>query len=256
MKIDPEPKGLPNIDEEKTKRKIEKFIKDKVGNRKAVLGLSGGLDSSLVLKLCEETLGKDKVIGVMLPAGCNSSEDLEDAKRYAEELGVKYHVKNIDSIVEKFLDEFDFVKEKIPVGNVIARTRMVALYSYANEYNGMVVGTTNKTEMMIGYFTKYGDGGADLEPIGDLYKTHVRSLARYMKVLEKIIKKPPSAGLWEGQTDEGEIGMDYGTLDNILYSLENHLSYAEEWQAKKIEKMVRSSSHKRELPRRGGVVYA
>jgi len=248
---------LPKIDLEKTKLKIESFIKEKVGDKKAVLGLSGGIDSSVVLKLCEEALGKENVIGVMLPVKCNKEDDLRDAINYAEKLGVEYHVKNIDEIVETFFNEFDFLKDKISRGNVMARIRMTSLYSYANEYMGLVIGTSNKTELMIGYITKYGDGGVDIEPIGDLYKTYVRELAKYIGVPEKIISKPPSAGLWEGQTDEGELGIDYETLDKILYSLENNLDtkHFSKEKVNKVREMISSNIHKRKLPPSGGVVY-
>lgn len=247
---------LPTIDLEKTKIKIENFLRESIGNKKAVVGLSGGLDSSVVLKLCEDSLDRKNIIGVMLPTRYNKRKDLEDAINLAKRLGIEYHVKNIDNIVDEFTKEFN-VKDKISLGNVMARIRMIALYSYSNKYNGIVVGTSNKSEIMIGYFTKYGDGGVDVEPIGDIYKTHIRELARYLEIPEKIICKKPSAGLWTGQTDEEEIGVNYETLDKILYSIENGLNLKEFdiEKVKIIEGLINSSSHKRELPPTGGVVY-
>jgi len=248
---------IPKIDLKKTSERIEGFIKEKIGDKKAIIGISGGLDSALVLKLCTETLKTENVIGLMLPTGQNKSKDIEDAINLAEELNVKYEVKPIDKIVNEISKEFD-IKEKIPLGNVMARVRMTALYSYSNKYNGMVVGTGNKTEIMTGYFTKYGDGGVDIEPIGDLYKTHVRELAKYLEIPRDIIYKKPSAGLWKGQTDEEEIGIDYETLDSIIYSLENNLELRQydPDKIRKIEEMISSSLHKRTTPQTGGIIYA
>ena len=248
---------LPEINEEETRKRIEEFISKKVGKRKAVLGLSGGLDSSVVLKLCEESLGKENVLGVMLQTKYNKEEDLRDAIEYAKELGVEYKVKNIDKIVEEFTREFE-TDGKLALGNIAARVRMTALYYYSNQYNGMVIGTGNKSEILTGYFTKYGDGGVDIEPIGNLYKTSVRDLARHLKVPERIIEKEPSAGLWEDQTDEKELGMKYETLDKVLYSFENkaYPSDTDSEIIERVKKMVDSNYHKREFPPRGDIVYA
>jgi NAD+ synthase len=205
--------------------KIVTFIKSKIresGARGAVVGLSGGIDSTLTAYLTVHALGTDNVLGIMLPErGVTSKHDMDDAVEVARVLGIEHKVIEISSVLQAFsaaIPGFDSAA-KTPNGNLKARTRMCILYYHANLMQHMVVGTGNKTELLLGYFTKYGDGGVDIEPIGGLYKTQVRELARHMGIASKIIDKTPTAGLWPGQTDESELGVSYEMADRILAML-------------------------------------
>lgn len=209
------------------RKKTISFIKSKVRESKTkgvILGLSGGIDSALVAKLCVES-GVDIHVLIMPGKGVSARRDTEDAIRLARKLKIKYDVIEISRIIEsitKTLPETALKKNKIALGNIKPRVRMMMLYFYANLENRLVVGTGNKTELTLGYFTKYGDGGVDFLPIGCLYKTQVRQLARHVGLPKEIIPKVPSAGLWAGQTDEGEIGLKYEDMDNILSHLEKY----------------------------------
>jgi len=221
-------------------KRIERFIKRKVrqaGAKGAVVGLSGGLDSAVVASLCLRALGPDNVLLLIMPSQVSHHHDVEDARALAGQLRVHKRVIPIDRILSAFME--NLTHDRTTMGNLTARIRMCLLYYHANHVNYLVVGTGNKSEISIGYFTKYGDGGCDLLPIGDLYKTQVRQLARYLKVPKNIIKKEPSAGLWEGQTDEKELGITYKRLDAVL---EGKAS------SKRVGKMVQASKHKRKPP--------
>ncbi|AIJ05099.1 NAD+ synthetase [Methanocaldococcus bathoardescens] len=242
--------------------KITNFIKEKVEEAKAngvVIGLSGGIDSSVTAYLCVKALGKDKVLGIIMPEKNTNPKDVEHAKMVAENLGIKYIISDITDILKAFgaggyvpTKEFD----KIADGNLKARIRMCILYYFANKYNLLVVGTSNKTEIYVGYGTKHGDIACDIRPIGNLFKTEVRELAKYLGVPKEIIEKPPSAGLWEGQTDEEELGIKYETLDKILKLYEKGKS-AEEISkelnipledVEHVFDLIKKNEHKRTLP--------
>jgi len=182
------------------------------GLKKAVVLVSGGLDSAVVLGLLCSSLGSDRVDAYHLPCGEGSTADRKHAEEAAGSCGVKLRTIDISGMVDSAPIEVSGMAR----GNLMARVRMVILYAAANTGNGLVVGTSNKSELLMGYFTKYGDGGADIYPIGDLFKTQVRKLARQMGIPEGIMEKPPSAGLLDGQTDEGEMGMPYIVLDQVL----------------------------------------
>lgn len=207
------------------KKRIVAFIGSKVqesGASGAVIGLSGGIDSSLTAYLSVEALGSENVLGLLLPEkGITSEQDIADALLVAKTLGIEHKVIEISQVLRSFSSIMpDYDKNNlIANGNLKARTRMCILYYHANLMHRMVVGTGNKTELLLGYFTKYGDGGVDIEPLGGLYKTQVRGLARYMGIPATIIDKTPTAGLWKGQTDEGELGVSYETADRILTML-------------------------------------
>jgi len=213
-------------DVEKTIEKLTNFIRDVVKRAKAkgvVVGLSGGIDSSLVATLCVKALGRDKVLGVIMPERDTDPKDVEDAKMIAEKLGIKYVVSDITDVLKAFgaggyvpTREFD----RIADGNLKARVRMCILYYFANKRKLLVAGTSNKSELYMGYGTKYGDLGSDFLVIGNLFKSEVRELARYLGVPQEIIDKPPSAGLWKGQRDEDELGITYELLDKILERIE------------------------------------
>ncbi len=253
------PKDLRFDDYEPVREKIVSFIRDyvaKVGVNGVVLGLSGGIDSSLVAVLACEAIGPEKVLGIMMPVDAEKdSKNIDDAKLIAEKLGMKHEIFELKEAIEAY-DSLNL--EKVARGNLAARLRMVTWYARANQENRLVLGTGNKTELMIGYFTKYGDGGTDILPIAELYKANVWDLARHVGVPESLIEKAPSAGLWEGQTDEKEIGVTYPELDSIIFlHLEKGMSEDEivSWGIEKskvenILKMMNLSKHKREpLPR-------
>ena len=242
--------------------KITKFIKEKVEEAKAngvVVGLSGGIDSSVTAYLCVKALGKDKVLGLIMPEKNTNPKDIEHAKMVAEKLGIKYIISDITDILKAFgaggyvpTKEFD----KIADGNLKARIRMCLLYYFANKYNLLVAGTSNKSEIYVGYGTKHGDIACDIRPIGNLFKTEVRELAKYLGVPKEIIEKPPSAGLWEGQTDEGELGIKYETLDEILKLYEKGKTPEEIHKETNIPletieyvfDLIKKNEHKRTLP--------
>ena len=243
------------------KQKIIKFILRHVKKAEAegvVIGLSGGVDSSTVASLCVSALGADKVLGLIMPSTTTSQEDINDAKLIAENLGIKYEVINISPIEEKFLASCSHqdLSNKVAIGNIKPRIRMTILYYHANLLNRLVVGTGNKTEILVGYYTKYGDGGVDILPLGGLYKTQVRWLAEYLNVPNHIIWKTPTAGLWAGQTDEEELGIKYDLLDLILYGLIDLRMKPQEVAenigiqieiVNRVLKMIKSSEHKRKL---------
>ncbi|PJB21691.1 MAG: NAD(+) synthetase [Euryarchaeota archaeon CG_4_9_14_3_um_filter_38_12] len=238
---------------------IKSFISFRVNEAKAkgvVIGLSGGLDSAVTTKMCVEALGKEKVFCFLLPTENTPKEDTEDALEFAKSLGVKYRIINISGIVKKIASTIHNKMKKKEMGNIHARTRMIVLYYFANKNNYLVVGSGNKTELLMGYFTKYGDGACDIMPLGDLYKTQVRELAKHLKIPEKIINKTPRAGLWKGQTDESELGIKYEILDQILYGMEKGLKNneivksvgVEISEVKRIKNIVNSTKHKRKMP--------
>jgi NAD+ synthase len=203
-------------------RRIEKFIRRKVreaGARGAVVGISGGIDSAVVATLCVRALGKRRVTALIMPEiETTGKRDVEDATRLAKHLGVEYYTIDLSQVYKEFkkiLPTFE-EEERVPNGNLRARIRMCILYYFSNSRNLLVAGTGNRSELKMGYFTRYGDGGVDFLPIGGLYKTEVRKLAEELEISQRIISKKPSPGLWEGQTAEGELGISYSKLDRIL----------------------------------------
>ena len=250
------------IDPESIKDKIESFIKKKVEEAKAtgvVIGLSGGIDSSTVASLCKSALGADRVLGLIIPSKNTNGEDIQDAKNLANQLNIDTKTIDIADLGEQFKPLLNYDKEidKIAIGNILPRLRMTILYFHTNSMNRLVAGTGNKSELLIGYFTKYGDGGVDILPIGDIYKTQVRQLAEYLDISKNLIWKVPTAGLWENQTDESEIGLKYELLDLVLYGLnELKLSISELVKelsistndVKRIMNMMVKNRHKLETP--------
>ena len=242
--------------------KITRFIKDYVLKSKAkgiVLGLSGGIDSSTVAALSAKAIGGNNVLGLILPEKeTYNPKDIEHAKLVAEKFGLKTETIDITPALEAFQKSIPIFddKDKLCKGNLKARTRMIYLYYYANRLSLIVCGSSDKSETMIGYFTKWGDIAADISPIMDLYKTQVKKLARHIGIPKEIVEKPPSPTLWPGQTAEEELGLKYETLDLILYGLE-HFMKTEEIAEQlglqkalvgKVKKRWQSMEHKRRMP--------
>jgi NAD+ synthase len=211
------------MDYEMVERNIARFITNVVSEANAdgvVLGLSGGVDSSVVATLCVKALGRKRVVGTFMPASFTPSEDQFDAKSLADNLGISTLFVPMTSIVEKLLEAVPIkVGKRVAVGNVLARMRMIVNYYVANSVNYLVAGTGDRSEILMGYFTKYGDGGADLLPIGHLYKTEVRELATYLGLPPRLASKPSSPQLWDGQKATDEIPVDYPVLDQVLRGL-------------------------------------
>ncbi len=185
-----------------------------------VVGLSGGVDSALVARLARDALGPARVLGVLLPDAHVEPSLVEETTAYAADLGLAHRQVRIEPLEAAFGASLPEVADRVTLGNTAARIRMTVLYALAREQRRLVVGTGNKSELLLGYFTKYGDGGVDLLPIGDLYKTDVWALAEELGVPEAIRRRAPSAGFWPGQTDEGELGVAYPDVDRILRRLE------------------------------------
>jgi NAD+ synthase len=192
-----------------------------------VVGLSGGIDSSLVARLARDALGPEHVLGVLLPDAAYPPELLDETTAYARSLGIECRSIGIEPIEEPYRRILPELSDRVALGNVKARIRMTILYAVARERRRLVAGTGNKSEILLGYFTKHGDSACDLLPIGDLYKTEVRALAVQLGLPEAIRERTPTAGLWEGQTDEGELGYPYGDVDRVLFGLEQLRTDAE-----------------------------
>jgi NAD+ synthase len=188
------------------------------GFSRAVLGLSGGLDSALSCFLAAEALGPENVLAVRMPYKTSSDDSLEHAQEVIDQLGVQSLTVPITEMVDPLFERFPDAGQ-MRRGNAMARARMIVLYDQSEAFNGLVVGTGNKTEILLGYTTVYGDSANALNPIGDLYKTQVRQLSLALGVPSGIVDKPPSADLWKGQTDEDELGFTYAEVDRLLYLL-------------------------------------
>jgi NAD+ synthase len=236
-------------------RRISEYITES-GKNGGIIGLSGGIDSSVTTVLLSKATQNYFIL--LMPSSSTPQKDMEDAKKIINMIGAnnKYKIINIDPILESFKNEIK-TNDKLVLGNIKARIRMILLYAYAQIMNYLVIGTGDKSELLLGYFTKYGDGGVDILPIGDLYKTQVRELGRYLGLPEDIVTKPSSPALWEGQTAEGELGVSYDIIDAVLYLRVEKMmdinSIAKELQidaeiVSKIDRMVKTSQHKRLPP--------
>lgn len=253
------PEGLKLRDLEQAKKTIVDFIREYVehsGTSGVVMGLSGGIDSALVCSLAVEALGAERVVVAFLPVVAeNDATNIADARTLADRLGVESELFELGPVIDAFEP---LSLDKTSRGNLAARMRMAVCYVRANQRGMLVIGTGNRAEILTGYFTKYGDGGVDLLPLANLYKVNVRQLAKYVGVPDSIIEKAPSAGLWEGQTDEGEMGVTYDELDKILYL---RFEKDVEWddltghsldpaKIKRVRELYERSQHKRNpLPR-------
>lgn len=237
---------------------LVKFLREnfkKAGFSKAVLGLSGGIDSALVAYLLRDALGKENVLAIMMPYKSSNPDSLNHAKLVVEDL--KIDAKSIE--ITDMIDAY-FKNEKeassLRMGNKMARERMSILFDYSSKENALVVGTSNKTEIYLGYSTQFGDSACALNPIGDLYKTNIWDLSRYLKIPNELIEKKPSADLWEGQTDEQEMGLTYKEADQVLYRMLEENKTVKEILAEgfskdlvdNILKRMNRSEYKRRMP--------
>ena len=256
------PPSVLELDLPEVEKKIRRFIKEyveKAGADGIVLGLSGGIDSGTVAALSSLAIGGERVIGLMLPEKeTYNSKDIDDAKFVAEKFGLKTQICDITTVLESFYKTIPIFDQadKLCKGNIKARTRMIYLYYYANKLNRIVCGSSDKSETMMGYFTKWGDVAADISPIMDLYKTQVRKLAEHLGFPAELAAKPSTPALWPNQLAETELGIKYETLDLILYGLERFMTTEEIAQQLSVEKAfveeVKSRwlaiEHKRRMP--------
>ncbi|MDR1453721.1 MAG: NAD+ synthase [Candidatus Margulisbacteria bacterium] len=227
----------------------------KTGLTKAALGLSGGIDSAVVCALCAQALGPDNVYTLCMPYKTSNPESAAHARLCAETYGVHYQVIDITPQIDAYFDATDAAASVLRRGNKMARERMTILYDHSAKLGGLVIGTSNKTELLLGYGTQHGDLASALNPIGDIYKTQIFELAKFLQAPEPILKKAPSADLWAGQSDEAELGYTYAQIDELLAELiEQRISeralkekYAPVF-VDKIIALVKKSQFKRRLP--------
>ena len=207
-----------------------------------VVGISGGVDSAVAAGLAVMGVGHRRVLGLIIPT--KFAQNSINASRVVDWLDIPYLYQPMGTVATAMQDIMQIKLDRVAKGNIEARIRMIVLYAYANAKNYLVLGTTNRSEMEVGYFTKHGDGGVDLEPIADLYKTEVWELAKHLGVPGPVIRQAPTAGLWKGQTDEEELGMTYKELDGYLQSPSNFSSDL----AQRVEELRRAAKHKLSMP--------
>lgn len=209
------------LEVESTRQLLVSFLREgfrSAGLSRAVVGLSGGIDSTVSCFLAVAALGRENVLGIRMPYKTSSRESLEHAQLVTDQLKIDSLTIEITPMVEPLINKFPQMNT-VRMGNIMARQRMIVLYDQSAANDALVVGTGNKTEIILGYTTLYGDSACALNPIGDLYKTQVRQVGAYLGVPEIILQKPPSADLWQGQTDEGEMGITYEKVDKLLFML-------------------------------------
>jgi NAD+ synthase len=237
---------------------LVRFLRDaihKVGFQRAVINLSGGIDSALSAYLAAEAIGPENILALRLPYKSSSPDSLDDAQSVIDALGVRSETVEITPMVDPLLERFPEMSQ-VRKGNIMARMRMVVLYDQSAAFKGLAIGTSNKTETLLGYTTIYGDNAAAVQPIADLYKTQVRQLARTLGIPSHVIEKPPSADLWIGQTDEDELGFTYELADQLLYLLVNERYTVDEVVSEgfdralveRIWRQVRMNHYKRTMP--------
>ncbi|TRZ94737.1 NAD(+) synthase [bacterium] len=232
------------------RKNITRWLKEQLKKSKAkgiIFGLSGGVDSAVVATLAKEAAGRGSVLALLMPCTSNI-RDLKDAKLVAKELDIPTKIIDLSGAYNNLIKILP-PANKLARNNIKPRLRMLVLYYFANKLNYLVCGTGNKSELAVGYFTKYGDGGVDILPIGGLLKKQVRALAQELDIPTGIINKPPTAGLWQGQTDEGEMGITYRELDGILENMKKGKQAVSKDKVSKVKRMIEKSEHKRQVPK-------
>jgi NAD+ synthase len=207
------------LDAPRTTALLENFVREelrKVGFKRGLFGLSGGIDSALTAAITAKALGPENTLGVIMPYRTSNPDSIEDANAVADHLGIETRVVDITPMVDPYLDQYEPEADAVRRGNIMARQRMIVLYDLSSKLHSLVIGTSNRTEILLGYSTLFGDSAHAVNPLGDLLKTQIRQLSRYYKIPEQVLEKAPSADLWEGQTDEGELGLSYAMADAIL----------------------------------------
>jgi len=246
------------INTDLARRILVLFLRDavsKAGFERAVIGLSGGLDSALAACLIAEALGPENVLALRMPYRASSQASLDDAQAVIDALNVRSDTVDITPMVDPLLERFPNAT-RVRQGNIMARMRMIVLYDQSAAFDALVIGTSNKTEFLLGYTTIYGDNAAAVQPIADLYKTQVRQLARALGLPRQVIEKAPSADLWAGQTDESDLGFTYEQADQLLYLLVDERYTVDEAAAEGFERAlvehiwrrVRLNHYKRTMP--------
>ncbi|MBI5217261.1 MAG: NAD+ synthase [Ignavibacteriae bacterium] len=246
------------LDTSLVRKLLVDFIKDEIHNAgftKGVVGLSGGVDSAVVMTLATEALGKENVRAVLMPYRTSSKASVDDAQTLVHQLAIPSEIVEITPMVEAYLQKYP-ESDNVRKGNLMARQRMIVLYDISARENALVIGTSNKTETLLGYGTLFGDTACAINPIGDLYKTQIWQLAKAIGVPQQIIDKKPSADLWEGQTDEGELGFSYKQVDELLYHLVDERRSDEEllelgfekYFIEKVKRLIQRNEFKRRPP--------
>lgn len=250
--------GFPATEYSIVERIVVDFIRrevTRIGLERVVLGLSGGIDSAVSAALAARALGPDAVLGVMMPYRTSSPESLADALAVAENCGIRTETVEITEQIDAYFTAFPDAGN-LRRGNKMARERMTILYDFSAEQGALVLGTSNKTELLLGYGTLFGDMASAVNPIGDLYKTQVWGLAEHLELPESVVSKAPSADLWEGQTDEQELGFGYHQVDALLYRMVDErctddalveMGFDAEFVTR-VRGMIRGSQFKRRLP--------
>lgn len=260
-----DPKSGLDLDVKVVNNLLVQFVRDETKNagfHRGVIGLSGGVDSAVSAALAAAALGKDGTIGVLMPYRTSSPKSVDDAKIVVDQLGIRSEVVDITGMVDVYCGAHN-VTDRVRRGNIMARMRMIVLYDISAREQALVIGTSNKTEIMVGYGTLFGDTASAINPLGDLYKTQIWQLARHLGLPATIVDKVPTADLWEGQSDEEELGCTYPQLDALLYHLVDERRSDDQLKAfgydsafvDRVKSLIRRNQFKRRPPLIAKVSY-